>query len=102
LNGVGMCAACMMQGNCSESDVSGWEEIGYDPKIQIIPVEGYLDQDNDFRQIYRLYRDEENLKVEYAAPRNEIYPYHLVGYHPIIKENAPLMREICLMNCPLI
>jgi outer membrane protein assembly factor BamB len=80
-------------GELQRINVSGWEEIGYDPKIQIIPVEGYLDQDNDFRQIYRLYRDEENLRVEYAAPRNEIYPYHLVGYHPIIKENASLIRE---------
>jgi hypothetical protein len=73
--------------------VQGPKEIGYDLKVQILPAEGYLDRDNDYRQIYRLYREADGLKVEYDAPRNQIYPYHLVGYHPIIQENTPLFRN---------
>jgi outer membrane protein assembly factor BamB len=81
-------------GELERVDIEGWEEIGYDPKILIIPVEGYLDKDNEFRQIYRIYRDEDDtLQVDFAAPRNEIYPFHLIGYHPIIPEFAGLIRE---------
>jgi outer membrane protein assembly factor BamB len=81
------------EGVLARVDVEGWQEIGYDPKVQILPVEGYLDRDNDFRQIYRIYRETDELRVEYAAPRNQIYPYHLVGYHPILQENASLFRD---------
>jgi outer membrane protein assembly factor BamB len=81
-------------GELERVDIEGWEEIGYHPKILIIPVEGYLDQENEFRQVYRIYRDEEDeLQVQFAAPRNEIYPFHLIGYHPIIPEFAGLIRE---------
>jgi outer membrane protein assembly factor BamB len=80
-------------GELQRVDIKGWEEIGYVPKILIIPMEGYLDQENEFRQIYRIYRDEDDeLQVEYAAPRNEIYPYHLIGYHPIIPEFSKLIH----------
>jgi hypothetical protein len=84
-----MCAGLYEAGELQRVDVAGWEEIGYDPRVQILPVEGYLDQDNDFRQIYRLYRDTDGLNVEYAAPRNEIYPYHLSVITPSFKKMHP-------------
>jgi outer membrane protein assembly factor BamB len=86
-------------GELQRVDVETWEDIAYDPKIMIVPVEGYLDKENEFRQIYRIYREGSDLKVEYSAPRNEIYPYHLIGYHPIIPEFSDLLREN--LNDPL-
>jgi hypothetical protein len=67
----------------TRQDYDSWEDWGYNQDASPIPAEGYLDKDNDFRQVYSLNPDEGELNVQFASPRYEIIPYQLIGYHPV-------------------
>ncbi|KUK56576.1 MAG: hypothetical protein XD80_1846, partial [Synergistales bacterium 53_16] len=63
-------------------ELNHWEEWGYLLEVKPIPVEGYFDKDNEYRQVYSIQRENGNLNVEYESPRYLIQPYQLVGFHP--------------------
>jgi hypothetical protein len=70
------------------------ESWGYEPFVSPVPAEGYLDKDNDYRQLYSLQRDEAgNLRVGFEDYRYLVYPYYLIGYHPIYPEFSELIRD---------
>ncbi len=67
---------------------------GYQPSISPLPVEGYLDESNDYRQVFSLQRDDSgDLRAKFANLREEIIPlYSLIGYHPVYPEFSELVR----------
>ncbi|MEA4906486.1 MAG: PQQ-binding-like beta-propeller repeat protein, partial [Anaerolineaceae bacterium] len=50
----------------TRQDYDSWEDRGYNQDASPIPAEGYLDKDNDFRQVYSLNPDEGELNVQFA------------------------------------
>lgn len=84
-------------GTLQRDDLDDWEDWGYDQNIAPIPQEGYLDQDNDYRQVHSLDSDNDGTlgPVSYTSTsfRYRIYPYRLIGYHPVYPEFAELYRD---------
>ncbi len=80
----------------SYDDPADW---GYHLAISPMPVEGYLDRENDFRHPYFIGRNADGsllVKVQGSGVPGsvrDIYPYYLVGYHPFYEECNPLVRE---------
>lgn len=79
-------------GGLQRKEYNDWEDWGYRQINSPMPVEGYLDKSNDYRQPYRLYRDGDNIRMEFSNFR-EAYPFYLNGYHPFYTEISNLVRE---------
>ena len=70
------------------------ENWGYDLLVSPLPAEGYLDRDNDYRQIRSLQRGGEgSFQVVFDDQGRLEYPYYLIGFHPIYPEFRQLIRD---------
>jgi outer membrane protein assembly factor BamB len=77
-------------GQLQRQDYNEWEDWGYRQGNSPMPVEGYLDKENDYRQPYRLYRDGGAIRAEFSNTMREVYPFYL---HPLYTEFSDLCRE---------
>jgi hypothetical protein len=69
------------------------ESWGYDQAVSPIPIEGFLDATNDYRQVYMLLRDGNGALVARFEEARDVYPYELVGFHPLYPELAALVHD---------
>lgn len=81
------------QGILERQEYDEWEDWGFRQSVSPMPVEGYLDRDNDYRQVYFLGRDGDGVLVAEYEQNREVYPYRLVAFHPFIEEINPLIRD---------
>ena len=80
-------------GQLQRLEISDPEMWGFAQPISPIPVEGYLDRTNDYRQPFLLERNEAGeLQIRFADSRYVVYPYTLIGYHPIYPELSAHIR----------
>ena len=56
-------------------------------------VEGYMDETNDYRQVYSITRTDQGLDVDFDSPSSLFYPYALVGFHPLGEELGPFLND---------
>lgn len=70
-----------------------WEDWAYIQGNQPIPIEGYLGDDNDYRQVYSLTREDGELVAQFDSPMFAGAPYHLIGYHPFYQEFNDLIQS---------
>lgn len=80
-------------GTLKRQNYSHLEDWAYIQGNQPIPVEGYLGEDNDYRQVYSLARDDGKLTAQFDSPMSAGAPYHLLGYHPFYQEFTGLLRD---------
>ncbi len=80
-------------GELRRQNLDSWEEWGYRQEVKPIPVEGYFDKDNEYRQVYSIQRDNSNLIGEYYSPRYILQPYQLIGFHPLYPEFNQTIQE---------
>lgn len=74
------------------NDLENWQDWGYVQWIKPLPVDGYLDADNDYRQVYSIQKADGEIIVEYDNPRYLVQPLYLVGFHPFYEEFNDLIK----------
>jgi len=81
-------------GELRRQDLDNWEEWGYLLDVEPIPVEGYYDKDNDYRQVYFIQREDGVLNIQYESPRYLLQPYQLIGFHPFYSEINEYIQQV--------
>ena len=81
------------QGELSRQDYEEWESWGYWQYTAPIPVEGYMDETNDFRQVYSISRSDQGLDIKFDSPSELYYPSALVGFHPPSEELGLFLND---------
>ena len=74
-------------------DYEEWESWGYWQYEEPIPIEGYIDETNDYRQVYKISRSDEGLEIEFDSPSYIYYPYELIGFHPLSEEIGTFLYD---------
>jgi len=84
-------------GGLAQYNYTDWRDWGQRQNVAPIPVEGYVNQANDFLQPLRIDPDgttywNNGLRGGEDQVRYNIYPYELIGFHPIFPETAGVIR----------
>jgi outer membrane protein assembly factor BamB len=75
------------------TDPNSWAYEGADSTTIPIPKEGYMDQTNDYRQPYSLSLSNNQVVASFSNIRNAVYPYELIGFHPLLPEFGSLIKN---------
>lgn len=68
------------------------ETWGYTQLVSPMPAEGYVNRDNDYRQVYALRRDGGALRADFERFWGTIPVYYLIGFHPVYPPLSAFIR----------